>query len=139
MLLFLGALMERPGSDQPLGVVTSPNPFSFRRRSSSSQSYPAARRDMQRLSFKTALQVTFPDTPGDSWDGSSTPNPVLRDGYFGKSTTTESPSSRSPTSQWAPWLTPKSTSTRRSPQDLLLTPMPTLAFDPPRSPKEGFE
>ncbi|KAK1998677.1 hypothetical protein LX36DRAFT_748899 [Colletotrichum falcatum] len=145
MLLSLGAPMEQhmPGRGPPLSVVTPPNPFSFRRRSSSSRSYPATRRDVQRLSFKTALQVISPDTPGDSWDGHSTPNIVLRDGYFGKSTRMDSPSSPPSTSKSTPKSTPRATprsdSTRRSPEDGLSTTMPTLSFDPPRPPREGFE
>lgn len=103
----------------------------------SSQSFPAAQRDIQRLSFKTALRITFPwgssDTPGDSWDGSSTPKPVPGDGYFGSLTATP------PTPQSLSRLSPRSTPTLRSAGGLSFTPRPGACLDPPRPPKEGFE
>ncbi|KAK0382504.1 hypothetical protein CLIM01_00161 [Colletotrichum limetticola] len=104
---------------------------------SSSQSYPISNRDAHRLSFKTALRVTCPEvlhfTPGDSWDGSSTPKRGQCDGYFGSLPATPT------TPQSLPRPSTRSTPTQPSPRDWPMTPRPGSYHDPPRPPKEGCE
>ncbi|KAL0944399.1 uncharacterized protein CTRU02_202286 [Colletotrichum truncatum] len=131
--------MARRGSgSEPPGCADSfSSSLKVRRRSSSSQTLPESQRGTQRLSFKTALRLIIPngssDTPGDSWDGSSTPKPAFECEYFGKQAPNIS------TSHIAPQSTPSSMATGRIANESPLTTRRRSIFDPPRSPKDGFE